>query len=288
MAPGPGNGTSIAGELTIRAAAHSQWPPSVFISDSYVNVYAPRNHGKLRQIIEDGNSAGLAEDHNGNLWVASYAGESVSEYAPNSDYPTRSISQYALQEWPEGVAICPDGEVYVSDLLSEGSSRLGAVFVYDYNTLYELAEVTPSDLLQGGFVQCDAKSNVYLDYYDKNGDVHFVTTPEGSYGSWTSMPMTLPGTVDFKVTRSGDIVVPNVTEVDFYHSTSKTPYRTIGGFSGATALAFRQGEKTLWVLDTTMHEAFEIDVASGATIGTIKKKVDGSATDILAAPADQR
>lgn len=37
-----------------------------------------------------------------------------------------------------------------------------------------------------------------------------------------------------------------------------------------------------------MHAAFEIDVASGTTIGTIKKGPDGNAVDILAAPADQR
>ncbi len=200
----------------------------------------------------------------------------------------RFISQKQLQEWPEGVAICPDGEIYVSDLVSEGSPRIGAVFVYDYDTLYQLAEVTPSDFLQGGFVQCDANSNVYLDYYDKNGEAQFVTTPAGSYGAWTPMPMKLPGTVDFKVMRSGDIVVPNVTEVDFYHATAKTPYRTIGGFSGATDLAFLQGEKTLWVLDTSVHEAFEINVASGATIGAIKKKLNDNAVDILVAPADQR
>ena len=204
MSPHPANSTAIVDESIIRAAAHSQWAPSVFISDTYVDVYAPRNHGKLRQTIEsyDGNANGLAEDQAGNLWVASLAQEGVYEYGPNSNQPMRHISQSQLQEWPEGVAICPDGEIYVSDLISEGSPRIGAVFVYDYNTLYELAEVTPSDLEQGGFVQCDAKSNVYLDYYDKSGDVHFVTTPEGSYGSWTSMPMKLPGTVDFKVMGS--------------------------------------------------------------------------------------
>lgn len=100
--------------------------------------------------------------------MASLAQEGVYEYAPNSDHPTRFISQRQFQEWPEGVAICPDGEIYVSDLISEGSPRVGAVFVYDYSTLYQLAEVTPSDLQQGGFVQCDGSSNVYLDYFDKS------------------------------------------------------------------------------------------------------------------------
>ncbi|MGA7246121.1 MAG: hypothetical protein WBW89_00065 [Candidatus Cybelea sp.] len=269
---------------------HSQWKPSVFISDPYVNQYAPRNHGKLRQTIEyhAGTAHGLAEDNSGNLWVASIAQEGVYEFAPNSSRPIRSIPQSLLQEWPVGVAICPDGEIYVSDELSEQPPRLGAVFVYDYNSLYQLAEPTPSDLDQGGFVQCDAHSNVYLDYSDKSGIVRFVTTPAGSYGAWQPMPMKLDGVIDFKIMRSGDVVVPADSEVDFYHPKAKTPYRTIGGFSGASALAFRQDEKTLWVLDTPLEKVFEIDVATGAIIGALTKAFPAGAVDVLAVPADQR
>ncbi len=79
ISPVPGKGVSTIGAGSVRAAERSQWPASVFISDGYVNVYAPRNHGKLRQTIDSytGNANGLAEDRSGNLWVASLAQEGV-------------------------------------------------------------------------------------------------------------------------------------------------------------------------------------------------------------------
>jgi hypothetical protein len=286
----PDAGVSYASRAT-RVSSGAQpiggWAPSIFVANgaSYVDQFTVRK-GRERRVIEDGaqDAYGLAVDRRENLWVASFAQNSVTEYAPNTDVPERRLDETAHAEWPIGIAIC-NRNVYVSNQYSS-EFKVGSVLVFDYGTLQQVATLVAPDLEYGYYAHCDRHGNVFLDYVDTSGAYKFVEFRRGHNAYPKSVPITLQYPVDFQIMRSGDLVVPNLTTVDFYHPGERAPYRSISGFSSATAVSLSRREDRMWVLDRGTTLIDEVDVQNGDTLQTIGAGKLDFPEDVLAVPTN--
>jgi hypothetical protein len=126
---------------------------------------------------------GLFVDGKHNLWVANRGASNVLEFARGASTPRRTLSDPGAQ--PEDVTICPNGTVYVANILT--TSGGGNIAVYAGGSLQPTGTLS-YDLGNVFYVTCDAVGNVFAgQLFGSNGTV--VEFPGGQQSGATMLPI---------------------------------------------------------------------------------------------------
>ena len=141
-----------------RSLASDPSVPVVYVSDDANNLVAVFNRtgtqiGTLTDRLNY--PQGLFVDRQHDLWVANRGGSNVLEFARGATAPTTTLHDDGSQ--PEDVTICPDGTIYVANIIVSGGGDVAA---------YAPGARRPTRKLnyEGGnffFLACDAAGNVF-------------------------------------------------------------------------------------------------------------------------------
>ncbi|MBV9720142.1 MAG: hypothetical protein JOZ77_12555 [Candidatus Eremiobacteraeota bacterium] len=116
------------------------------------------NGRRIAAITDDVNyPQGLFADAHGTLYVANRGSNDVLEFKTGSDSPFRTLHDGNNQ--PEDVAVCPNGNVYVANILN-GSGGGGNVTVYPQRSR-KPAETLTYDGAEFFFLTCSLNGNVF-------------------------------------------------------------------------------------------------------------------------------
>jgi DNA-binding beta-propeller fold protein YncE len=148
-------GSAVAGIKTQQSAQ-----PLVYISqqaDNSIRVFrlGGKRIGRIRQHVNY--PQGLFADANGTLYVANRGAHNVLEFKRGATSPFKSLSDG--KEQPEGVTLCPDGTVYVANILGPHGGG-GDIAVYGHGSTHPTGTLNYS----GGFfffLACDAQGNLF-------------------------------------------------------------------------------------------------------------------------------
>lgn len=129
---------------------------------------------------------GLFVDGGHHLWVANRGKSNVLEYARGANAPEAMLDDNGAQ--PEGVTMCPDGTVYVANILVSGG---GDVAVFAHGSKHPTRTLN----YEGGnffFIACDASGNVFASLVlGTSGTV--VEFPKARQAGAKALPIFMPG-----------------------------------------------------------------------------------------------
>lgn len=100
---------------------------------------------------------GLFADARGTLYVANRGASNVLEFKRGSDRPFKVLRDGHKQ--PEDVTLCPDGTVYVANILGPGGGG-GGISVYANGSTHPTGELTYTSGFFF-FLACDAQGNLF-------------------------------------------------------------------------------------------------------------------------------
>jgi hypothetical protein len=126
-----------------------------------VTVYG-RNASVQGQIGGLSYPQGLFVDSSRNVWVANAGGPTILEYARGSTSPSVTLSDPVGE--PADVTVCPNGTVYVSNIV-DTSTGTGSIQVYAGGSTSPTGSLfTSGPIVYGLFITCDKAGNVFWDY----------------------------------------------------------------------------------------------------------------------------
>lgn len=178
----------------------------VYVSDDAKNIVAvfERNGTEVAAITDGLNyPQGLYVDGQHHLWVANRGASNVLEFARGGGSLVATLNDDGQQ--PEGVARCPDGTVYVANIManSGGGGNVRA---------YAAGHANPTRTLtfQGGyffFPACDAHGNLFVTLVlGTSGTV--VEFPHGRQTGATMLPIFMGGNpAGITVDPAGNLLV---------------------------------------------------------------------------------
>ena len=128
-------------------------------SGSVVQIYDLDDHDRLVQQILNGVSfpTSVAVGSDGSLYVADDNPNVINVYPFGATSPTRTLSDGGAHERPQGVAVAPDGTVYVTGLGSTSDLE-----IYPPGATSPSAEIVSDLLKTPGQNVLDAAGNLYF------------------------------------------------------------------------------------------------------------------------------
>ena len=266
----------------LRPDVHSSAPllyASDFLSGNvYVFPQAGKNQHSIASLTGLTPTIGLAVDKRRHLFVSQQGG--VLEFAEGGSQPIRTFADTGHD--PGGVAICPNGTLYVAN--SEGVTI----------SVYAKGATNPTGLLQADgqvfHLACDAASDVFVteaggsakrDESSGWGQVdEFLANGSGPI----DLPIMLGFPEGIAIDRAGDVVVADAFNnvLAFYHVGDSTPFRTLAVPGSPIELAFTDNDRAVWV--TAHYEIERYAVATGRLTDSITTLPD--AGGLAVSPSD--
>ena len=141
---------------TVRSAGYAQVKPRslVYVSDGTRNLVAvfDRDGRQVGTITKDlSGPRGIFVDANHNLWIANQGPSNVLMFARGATSPSAILRD--ASNAPDDVTVCPDGSVYVANVIN-------GIAVYT-GPKHHFARSMNFDAAQFAFVTCDAAGNVF-------------------------------------------------------------------------------------------------------------------------------
>ncbi len=157
----PGSAT-LAPTSSTMAGIHAQRPaqPLVYISqqaDNSISVFH-LDGKRIDRITKSVNyPQGLFADANGTLYVANRGAHNVLEFKRGTTSPFKALSDD--KEEPESVTACPDGTVYVANILGSHGGG-GDITVYRHGSTHPAGTLNYTGAFFF-FLACDAHGNLF-------------------------------------------------------------------------------------------------------------------------------
>ncbi len=228
-----GSGDDGIGTLTIGASAYV-YAPTINLRGANLAIAPTANVGDGRH-IQGATLTGLevpgtiAFDSAGNLYVANLRNGTVSEFAPGSSVPTRTLTDASTggNLFPQVLTFGPDGKLYVA------SSDTVSVF----NPGATSPSATLTGLKNPAALEFDSTGNLYV--ADDINNTVSVYAPGGLSPTKILTGLMAPDAMAFD--SHGNLYVANrdASTVSIFTPGSTTPTSTLtSGISGPTTLAF--------------------------------------------------
>jgi hypothetical protein len=193
-------------ELTHVDAPHRSL---VYLSDgrrSFIAVFD--RDGRLVREITKGlrYPRGIFVDSRHNLWVANQGPSTILEYPRGATTP--SVTLHDQQNTPDDVAVCPNGNVYVANII-------GGITVYT-GPKHRRSGSLDLDAAAFTFDTCDAAGNVFATgVVGSNGTV--IEFPGGKESGAHLLPISSPGNLNgIKPDKADNILVSFGSTVNEY------------------------------------------------------------------------
>jgi DNA-binding beta-propeller fold protein YncE len=157
-----GGSATLAPTGSTLARIHEQRPaqPLVYISqqaDNSISVFH-LDGKRIDRITQSVNyPQGLFADASGTLYVANRGAHNVLEFKRGATSPFKSLSDD--KEEPEGVTLCPDGTVYVANILGPHGGG-GDITVYGHGSTHPTGTLNYTGAFFF-FLACDAHGNLF-------------------------------------------------------------------------------------------------------------------------------
>ena len=143
-------------------AIHTQAPAQalVYISQATSSISVFRLDGKRIGLITKSLNypQGLFADASGTLYVANRSASDVLEFKRGATSPFKVLSDGRNQ--PEDVTLCPDGTIYVANILSSSGGG-GGISVYAHGSRHPTGMLTYASGGYFFFLACDAQGNLF-------------------------------------------------------------------------------------------------------------------------------
>jgi sugar lactone lactonase YvrE len=248
--------------VPIRRAA----TPLLYVADNIneVLIYNQATLGLVGTITNGLNApAGDYVDANGNLWVANFDGNNVTEYAPGGTSPINTLSNGI--SGPTGVLVGLDGTVYVAE---PNVSGIGSVVEFAGGSSAPTAVINRFGVES---VWLDAGNDLLLAYADSDFGTHVDRFPPGSTNGTNIINGA--GTVgQVAVDTRGNILVANQSKhwIAVYHAHKARAFRRIN-VPGRDPFHFAldSTETTLYVADPQNSQVAIYNYQTGAALGTL-------------------
>ena len=140
-----------------------------------------------------------------NLWVANLGTNTVLKYDPGTTSPSKTLQDPAGQ--PVDITICPDRQIYVSNII-DTSSGTGSIQVYLPGRTHPTRELTYPGERENYFITCDSSGNIFTTMtLEPSSSFGIVVEYPGGSGPGVLLPIPLlyPGAI--KAISKGSILV---------------------------------------------------------------------------------
>ncbi|MFC0055248.1 hypothetical protein [Streptomyces actinomycinicus] len=191
--------------------AANNWLPGTRNPSPYVTVQDPVGNPALNSPISGGGMKagawGIAVDHEGFVWVPSYAGNAMSKYSSTGEplSPDTGFKNGDLNH-PQGTAVDQKGNIWIANFYGlKGNRGQGSVIVYPHGDPSKAITITGGGLDHPFSVQIDGYGRAWVSNARLDG-AKFMDTrvPEGHVGG----SVTVIGP-DFKPTSFSPIKDPS-------------------------------------------------------------------------------
>jgi DNA-binding beta-propeller fold protein YncE len=239
----------------------------VYVSDEAGNVVeifdrSGKNLGALTSELNY--PQGLFVDAEHNLYVTNRGASNVLVFPRGATSPSARLSDPNSQ--PEGVTMCPDGTLYVANIIA--ASGAGNVAVYPPGKRRPARTLTYS----GGnffFVTCDAAGNVFATLvFGTTGTV--IAFPNGRQAGATLLPIYTPGNPGgIKLDGAGNLLFNNGVGSVIEYTETGTPTGVSVAYAGAwTDIALDARGNVLLGADSADRDAVALRFPGGTPVET--------------------
>jgi DNA-binding beta-propeller fold protein YncE len=204
-------------------------------------------------------------DKSQNLYVASYCGHVVQEYASGATSPTATYS-FGLDD-PVGVTTDSSSNVYVADY---GSGSASSVFEYAQGS-NTIANQCPTGLANEG-VAVDKSGNVFVSGNSPNTVGGFIVEFKGGLKGCqsTTLGVTLGSAGGLVIEKSGTLAaIDQLAGVDIIPSPYTSISSIIGGFSAPFHDALNKEQNLIFVADPINASVTVLSYPGGTLLQTL-------------------
>ena len=289
---GGGSGVATPGAVVapVRSAAHAAFVDSAAVAratkiiavsddeDDAVITYDPSGH--VLAVLSDFNlPQGLANDINGDLYVADQLNNRIQIYAPGFKGKPKTLSDPG--QYPISVDSFANGK-YVA-VVNQYTTSNGPGSVMIYKDGVAGAPITSPSISQASFAAFDAKGNLYVDFIPTGsgcpclGEIANATNGGTTLALLTTSNSIHPGGI--QVTTTGQIAIFDLgsNTVYTYHAPSDgslgspVAHTRLGGSLDAPAeFAFTSDMKNLYVANNSDNNSvYEFAYPAGGEVGSI-------------------
>jgi hypothetical protein len=199
---------------------------------------------------------GIFLDRKGNLYVASYAGVEILEYAPGGASPFFTYN--AGMTDPIAASVDTSGNVYEGDY-NDGST--GSVNEYRQKTNAVAYTCKPGASVEG--VTVDSKRDVFVDYVLPSLTGKIVEYKGGLKGcSGTVLGVTLTGAGGLAIDKNANLIACNgvvvIIDPPYNHITG-----TLGSGYGCGSVSLDRANRLAFITDPADADVHVVDYSSG-------------------------
>lgn len=148
--------------------AANNWKPGTRDSSPYVTVQDPTGRPTLGSPISGGGMKagawGIAVDHDGSVWVPSYAGNAMSKYSASGRplSPSNGWTNGGLDK-PQGVAVDQHGNLWIANSYGvKGKPGVGSVVVYPHGDPSKAVVIHDKNFNHPFAVQIDGQGRAWV------------------------------------------------------------------------------------------------------------------------------
>ncbi len=237
-----------------------------YLSDFYngtVTVFT-RGGTQVGQIAGLANPQGLFVDSNRNLWVANTGGSNVLVYPRGATSPSATLDD--PDERPSDVTVCPNGTVYVSNII-KGSTLGGDISVYAPGATSPTGKLGLPNQGRDFFITCDANDNVFSTIQFPDVSYGVVEYAGGLQTGESQLPIGLQFPGGIKLNNAGNLLVADQnahTVTEYTEAGSPTGNSITTGSGDWSDIATTRNNATVIGADAVLLEGTSLLFPSGA------------------------